>query len=45
MSTELVQGSPQTLKERVDAIIVADTPTSLQVITLAEKSWYLIIWD
>lgn len=46
MNTELFQGPPKELKDRVDAIITANpTISSLQVIPTSEKSWYLIIWS
>lgn len=45
MNTELFQGAPIELKDRVDAIILADTPTSLQVVPTGSKSYYLIIWS
>ena len=44
MTTELFQGSPIDLKTRLDALILAESPTVLQVIPTSEKSWYLIIW-
>ena len=45
MNTELFQGSPSELKERVDTIISDNSPTALQVVPTGSKSYYLIIWS
>jgi hypothetical protein len=44
MTTELFQGTPADLKDKVDALISGGAVT-MQVVVLADKSWYLIIWS
>lgn len=44
MTTEIFQGTPEQLKTRLDALILAETPTALQVVPTSAKSYYLIIW-
>lgn len=43
MTTEIFQGAPKELKDRLDTLIGLGAAT-LQVVAL-EKSWYLIIYS
>lgn len=44
MTTEIFEGNPESLKERLDVLIVGGA-TSLQVILTNVRAKYVIIWS